>query len=157
MLMTSLNEIKSFNPCTSGWEAILLGQSKKTSDEVLFPLVDAVNSNSILDVCWLIGKRRKELQILVKFAEMCSSDAANYAGDDVADADRYANLAAHATSNANYAHNDRDAAAHASYAAHYANLASAAANYYAASIIGREKQNQKNKQNLIQCINEFKA
>jgi hypothetical protein len=75
MLMTSLAEIKSFNPCLSSWKDIVKGQSDPVTGEYnlekQFPLVDCVESNSIRDVCWLLGKRKVEIQICVRFARMC--------------------------------------------------------------------------------------
>jgi len=61
-LMTSLNEIKSFNPCSSGWKDVLKGQSKTEPDDVQFSLVSCVDSNSISDVLWLLGKRKKRFR-----------------------------------------------------------------------------------------------
>jgi len=54
VLFTSLAEIESFNPCKSGWRRILIGQNKTESDSILFPIVDAVESNTVSDVCWLL-------------------------------------------------------------------------------------------------------
>jgi hypothetical protein len=49
ILMTSLAEIASFNPCGSGWRDILKGQKKIGADNVLFPLVNCVDSNPVTD------------------------------------------------------------------------------------------------------------
>ena len=72
-LYTSLVEIKSFYPCSSGWKNILKGQGKKEADNILFPLVNCLKSNSSSGVCWLLGKRKKEIDIAVKFAEKCAN------------------------------------------------------------------------------------
>lgn len=74
-LCTSLEEIRSFNPCASGWKNILKGQGKVTADAVEFPLVDCLKSNSIGDVCWLLGKRKNEISICVRFANLCAEYA----------------------------------------------------------------------------------
>lgn len=71
-LTTSLAEIHSFHPCAAGWRAILKGQNKTQVDDVLFPLIDCVESNSFSDVCWLLGKRKVEIDICVKVASMCA-------------------------------------------------------------------------------------
>jgi hypothetical protein len=132
--MTSLNEIKSFKPCTDGWEDILKGQGKTISDDVQFPLVDCLKSNSISDVCWLLGKRKVEIQIAVRFAKMCA-DSIRYLNNY---ADISVSAAARASANAVYAANAAsaaDAAANDAYAAANAtNATSAAANaVYAAT------------------------
>ena len=72
VLLTSLSEIKSFDPCYSGWKNILKGQGKTQADDVLFPLIDCLESNSTLDVLWLLGSRKKEIEIAVKFARDCA-------------------------------------------------------------------------------------
>jgi hypothetical protein len=76
-LYTSLAEIKSFNPCACGWKDILKGQGKKEADDILFPLVDCLKSNSISDVCWLLGKRKVEIDIAVKFAKKCADSVSH--------------------------------------------------------------------------------
>lgn len=88
MLMTSLAEIKSFRPCPSGWNAILVGQGKTREDNFLFPLVECIESNSISDVCWLLGKK-KEAQILVLFAKACEKSVARCKSNFVANVSNY--------------------------------------------------------------------
>jgi hypothetical protein len=157
MIYTSLNEIKSFNPCVSGWRDILKGQGKTEADGVLFPLTEAVKSNSVTDVCWLLGKRKKEIQVCVRFASMCADSvkhmqntlkvdaAAAYAAYADADAAAAYAYAADADDAAAYAY-----AADAAYA--YADAAAAAADAYVCS-----GQKEKNKQFLIQCITEWEG
>ncbi len=77
ILYTSLKEIESFNPCEQGWINILKGQEKTESDDVLFPLIDCLKSNTISDVCWLLGKRKDEIEICVKFAQDCADSVAH--------------------------------------------------------------------------------
>ena len=135
-LTTSLTEIRSFSPCPFGWKDILTARKPACDDDynIQFPLVDCLESNSIADVCWLIGKRKVEIQICVRFAQMCadsvkhlnsywSRKVQSYAAA-AADADAYADAATYAAT-----------AAYAAYA--------------------HKKQKQLNKQFLIQCINEF--
>lgn len=155
ILYTSLNEIKSFHPCASGWKTILKAQNKTEADDVLFPLIDTVESNTISDVCWLLGKRKSEIEIAAKFARMCadsvshlknanSSDASAYASDASDYAfDAYADYAAHAYADYAHASADSDYAAHASARAAHA------------SAHASEAQIEKNKQFMIQCITDF--
>ena len=202
-LTTSLTEIYSFHPCADGWKKILRSRGKTAADSVEFPLVDCCKSNSIEDVLWLIGKRRKEIQIAVNFAQMCANSvvhltyksvvisnadavavavaaiatdaahaasyaaaAAAYNAADAAVADAaayadaayaYADAAAYAIDAYNAAYNAATAynaaqvaTAAATAAAYNAEAADAAVAAYAAN-----KQHNKNKQFLIQCINEF--
>jgi hypothetical protein len=150
MIYTSLNEIASFNPCPSGWKNILRGQKKTKADDVIFSLVEACESNSISDVCWLLGKRNKEIQIAVRFARMCADSVAHLK-----------NATSAATSAATYAADAADAAADAASAyaadatsAAYADADSAA--YASASAAyAYKQQKQKNKEFLIQCILEW--
>ena len=159
-LMTSLAEIRSFNPCASGWKDILAGQGKIEADEVLFPLVDCLNSNSIKDVCWLLGKRKKEIQIVVRFARMCASSVASLkypahawvaaAQRHAARADTYASTSTSAGTSAVVA----DYAANAAHSSGHA-YAYAAAHAGASAAYAYKQQIEKNKQFLVQCINEF--
>jgi hypothetical protein len=166
-LMTSLDEIRSFNPCASGWKAILAGRNKTEADSELFPLVECVESNSVSDVCWLLGKRKAEIQICVRFARMCADSVAHLnnvnsrradayayaAADAAADAAAYADAYAHAYAADAYAYAYAAAAAHAYAAADahahaYAYADAAYADAYAA-------QRKLSRQFLIQCINEY--
>jgi hypothetical protein len=157
ILLTSLAEIRSFDPCVQGWKAILSTHPHKTEEDFQkqFPLVDCVESNIISDVCWLIGKRKIEIQICVRFARMCA--------DSVKDLNhRYADAAADAAAYAAADAANAAAAAAAAYAANAANAAADAATYaaaYAASdayaTAACNKQKELNKSFLIKCINEF--
>jgi hypothetical protein len=146
MIYTSLNEIASFNPCPSGWKDILRGQNKTKADDILFPLTEACESNSISDICWLLGERKKEIQVAIRFARLCADSVAhlkNTYADDAADAadDAYADAYAAAA-----AATDDAAAAAAAYAA---------AAYTAAYAAAYKVQKEKNKAFLIQCITEW--
>lgn len=76
ILYTSLAEIKSFDPCPKGWKDILRGQGKTHEDDVLFPLIDCLNSNDFFDVCWLLRQRKTEFDILAKTAMKIASSVA---------------------------------------------------------------------------------
>ena len=170
-LMTSLDEIKSFNPCSSGWRDILKGQDKTESDSVQFPLIDCLNSNSFGDICWLLGKRNKEKEykIYVKAARMCANSVKHlnnvYASDAASDA-AYAAYASSTVAYASDASTDAsDAYAVASTAASDASDASTAAYAYASSstaaaaaaayAVAYKKQKELNFSFLKQCILEY--
>ena len=172
-LMTSLDEIKSFNPCSEGWKDILKGQKKTKADSVLFPLVDCLNSNSIRDVCWLIGKRQIEIDICIKFAQKCVDSISHLNNVAARDAARFtdyvAAIAAYAAVAAVVADDDAIAAAVDAAAADAADAADAYAivAYAAADAIAAANaadaaaaaadatQKVKNKQFMIDAINEF--
>ena len=181
-LYTSLSEIKSFNPCSSGYLSILKGQGKTIADDVKFSLVDCVKSNSFGDVCWLLSKRKVEISILVKAARLCADSVKHLKNNHTAaadDADAYADdaYAAYAYADAAYADADADAYAddaYAAYAAADADAAAYAAAYAAAAAAdaadaadaayadaadaayaAREKQKELNKQFLLLAIQEY--
>ncbi len=140
-LNTSLDQIKSFNPCQGGWKTILearrtiqnsAGPVEGMDYALEFPLVECVESNSISDVCWLLGKLERK-EILVSFARKCADSVAHLGNNDSRRAADYA-------------------AADAAYAAAAADAADAAADAAA-----YESQKQLNKSFLIQSIQEFEA
>lgn len=151
MLLTSLNEIKSFSPCASGWKDILRGQKKTEADGFLFPLVDCLDSCSISDVCWLLGKRGIEKKILVSFARACADSVKhlqNYAAHDADDA------AAAAAAHAAYAAAHADACSCCAAVAAHVAASAADATYVAAHDAddARQKQMDKNKEFLRLAI-----
>jgi hypothetical protein len=77
-VMITLNQIKSHNPCISGWKAILRRQNKTSADDEEFPLVDAFNSNSIEDVIWAL-RCIDHKDISVVFSRGCANRAKKYA------------------------------------------------------------------------------
>lgn len=182
MIYTSLAEIKSFSPCGEGWRNILNGQGKTEADDVLFPLTEAVESNSISDVCWLLGRRKKEIEVCARFAAMCADSVKHLKNKNTVQAAAYAAYAADAAYAA-YADADAaaaaDAAAYAAYAdayaaadadAYAADAYAYAADAYAADAAADaayaadaaayaafDEQKEKNKQFLIQCITEWKG
>lgn len=58
MLYTSLNQIKSFNPCASGWRAINKLQGVRADEQ--FPMTWCFETNSISDILWLLGKQKRK-------------------------------------------------------------------------------------------------
>jgi hypothetical protein len=138
ILYTSLAEIKSFSPCSSGWKNILKGQRKTEADDVLFPLTDCLKSNSISDVCWLLGKRKIEIDIAIKFAKKCADSVSHIKNAAAADA-------ATDAADAAYAADAEDAA----------EAAADAAGYTADAADAYDKQLELNKQFLIDCIKDW--
>jgi hypothetical protein len=138
-LYTSLTEIKSFFPCSRGWKNILKGQGKTKADDVLFPLTDCLKSNSISDVCWLLGKRKIEIDIAIKFAKKCADSVSHIKNAAANSAVAHAGYAA-----------DAAAAGYAGYAVSYA-----AAAYAYAAAVAYDKQLELNKQFLIDCIKDW--
>ena len=181
-LMTSLAEIKSFNPCASGWNAILRGRNKRIEDEELFPLSECLNSNTFANICWLLGKRKAEIPIVVNAAKLCAQSVAHlcnrwarnaaaaaaaadaayataaaiYAADAAAYAADAAADAAAADAAADAA-DAADAAADAADAAAYATATAAAAAYAAAADAAAVQQRKKNKQFLLKAIQDYEA
>ena len=147
ILYTSLKEIESFSPCKEGWINILKGQEKTESDDVLFPLIDCLKSNTISDVCWLLGKRKDEIEICVKFAQDCADSVAHL--KDIAAA-RYPEFAESAARYAECAECAEYAAQWAESAARYAECAECAAESSAST-----RKKEENMQFLINRIREY--
>ena len=153
-LMTSLAEIRGFNPCAAGWKKILEAHKEKAEDEQ-FPLADCLVSNTVSDVLWLVGKRRVEIEIAVNAATKFAHSVARYdnrwshdAAADAADAAAYA--AADDAAYAAAAAADDAAYAAAAYAVDAAYAAADAA--YAAADAA---QWELNKQLLLAAIREY--
>jgi len=151
ILYTSLAEIRSFKPCAKGWKALLSAHPHSTEEEMnaLFPLIDCIDSNSVSNVCWLLNKKKAEVQIAVKFARLCAESVAYLKNAYAANA-AYA-AAAYAAYAAAYANADA-AYANAAYAAYAANAAAADAAYANAYADAYNKQKEVNKSFLRQVI-----
>ena len=165
-LMTSLAEIRSFDPCYTGWKNILSAHPHTCEEDYQkqFPLVDCVESNSISNVCWLIGKRKTEINICVSFAQACADSVTRLNNKYAAKAAFYASEAASYAANSAAASYAADAAAVAADAA-VAAVSDDAANAIAADAEAIDvanavadavdAQNTKNKQFLIDAINNY--
>jgi hypothetical protein len=70
-LYTSIAEVRSFRPCAVGWKNFI-NYWKDTPEDQPIAIVDCLKSNPVGDVLWLLGKRRKEIQIAVDFAQWCA-------------------------------------------------------------------------------------
>jgi hypothetical protein len=143
-LYTSLDEILSFRPCLQGWRDILKGQGKTEADDVQFPVSQALESNSISDICWLLG-RKNEFERLVEFAKLCADSVAHLNN-------RYSErAAAHAVAVAYDAASAADDAYDAYVAAAYAAY-NAAADDVAAAVAAAQKE--KNKEFMRQVLDD---
>ena len=120
---TTLNEIRSFNPCAAGWLCVRKAHAHKGEDAIL-TIADCAESNSLSDLLWLLGKKR-ETAIIVQFAKWCADSVAHIDNKAARRARRHADADADADAAA-------DAAAGA-YAAYAADAAGAAADAYAAA------------------------
>jgi len=71
ILYTSLAEIRSYNPCPDGWRSIYAAQRNRKIREMdeQFPLIDCLDSNTALDVIWLLRMRKTEVSIAVAVAQ----------------------------------------------------------------------------------------
>ncbi len=165
ILTTSLNEIVSFAPCNTGWRKIRAARKTFYNTDMLtdeqyaeqFPLVDCLNSNPINDVLWLIGKREEEIQIAVRFAQMCADSVKHLNNENSKRISRIAIAVALFAANANAGADAAAAAKAAGCAAEtvVSAAAKAANNYTNGYAAAYSKQKKLNKQFLIQCINEF--
>ena len=137
-LLTSISQIKSFNPCPDGFDRLLKGRKGKGDQNTLFPISETCDYCHFSDITWLLGKlERKDILVL----------AARKVADSVAHLNnRYSRRAAAAAAAAAAYAADADAA----YAA--ADADAAAADAYAAAAITYEKQKQLNLQLLKESI-----
>lgn len=159
ILTTTLEEIKSFSPCEEGLERFI--QYWGMDCKAVIPFTELVKSNTFSDICWLLGKRKIEIEIAVRAAELCAasvkhlkniytSNAATAAAAAATAAATYATYAA-ATANAATAYAATYANANAAYAATYA--ATATAIIYGDK--GYNKQTLYNLSCLFQAVEEF--
>jgi hypothetical protein len=164
ILYTSLKEIAAFKPCISGWKNICkacANTSEPELEETPISILQCVKVASISDVFWLLGKRKKEVQICVKFARMCADSVKQFKNDASASTYAYADAvydayaasistSASASASASYAYDAYAASASASYAS-----AASASYAYASDVDAYTSQVLKNKQLLIDCINQY--
>lgn len=175
-LITSLAEIRSFNPCPDGWKDILSAHPHKTGKDMnkQFSLIDCVESNSISDVCWLLGKRKVEISICTQFANACAESVKHlnnkYSKSAAASASYTASYTAASAADAAYAYaSAADAAAAAASDAAYAVAAASDADADPAYIdviytdvtyvtyVIYKQQRTKNKQFLIDAIKAYES
>ncbi len=115
----SLNQIRAFSPCVSGWNTLLKAQGKTMADDVQIPLLDILKSNGTRDAIWCMRVnwfQHKELYM--KFINGCVKRAKVYAADAAADVAADAADAAAAADYVAFAAAAADAAAYADYAAY---------------------------------------
>ena len=66
---TTLNQIKSFSPCTSGWKKVL-GANKHLGMVTPFPVSSILESNDMDDTLWVVSRINKLLTM--KFSLFCA-------------------------------------------------------------------------------------
>lgn len=155
----SLNQIKAFNPCTSGWKTLLKALGKTEADDDPIPFEFIVESNGIQDAVWCFRvnwfehkelymdfvnecvKRAKQHVAFAAFASAYAYDAADSA--DSASAAAFADSAA-AVSADSAADSAADSDAAAAFAAYdsAAAFASTFAAFTSAYAFERESQKQ---------------
>lgn len=69
MKCTTLNEIKKYNPCTSGWETLLSGLNKTKADDEPLAYSKILEINGIADAIWSLRTSRK---LAVAYAIACA-------------------------------------------------------------------------------------
>jgi chemotaxis protein histidine kinase CheA len=148
-MTTTLNAIRSYRPCVTGWAKLLAYLGKTTADDEPLSLLTVLESNGLDDAVWCLRTeptperiRRFALAIASRIEHL--SAAAKACNDTTerclnglmteeelraaANAAAYAAKAAYAARAAYAAANAAYAAANAAYAANAANAANAAAN-----------------------------
>ena len=135
MITTTLNEIRSFNPCRAGWEKLLNHLGKTASYDEEFPLVTVLDSNGLNDTIWCL---RVCPDVAVTFVNWCAERVSIYN-------DRHpkaANAARHAARQARHARDARDArdARNACDVAIYAMAAASCAEFVACPDSNTERQ-----------------
>jgi len=71
-MRTTLNKIRAYSPCTSGWEKLLKSKGKTKADDVEFSIIDVLDSNGIDDALWCmraVDGCEKEMRL---FAVWCA-------------------------------------------------------------------------------------
>jgi hypothetical protein len=131
-MKTSLNKIRLYSPCTSGWTKLLKHLGKTVADDVELDLLTVLESNGLDDTLWCLravdGFDKEKRLMAVAFArevQHLMTDPRSIAALDVAE--RFAHGEA-TTEELRVAYS---AAAYAAYAADAAYVAYAAAAYAA--------------------------
>jgi len=72
-ITTTLNEIRSHEPCSDGWEKLLKSLGKTKADDEPLELVTILESNDIADAVWCLGCLSEDHEYLVRlFACACA-------------------------------------------------------------------------------------
>ena len=119
-MKTTINTIKSFNPCKDGLDRLVSGQFRNLSFEQEFGIEDCLLDNTVGDVLWLIAKQFNDKTIAVEFAQKMANSVAH-----LKDASYVAVAAASYADAAAASYVAADAASFASYASYAASYASA--------------------------------
>lgn len=122
-ITTTLNKIRSFQPCKEGWTKLLITLGKTAADDEPVSYATILQSNGVQDTIWCMRCEWFEhKEVWMQFVNGCAERANKY---KLADADAAAYAAA--------------SAAYTAYAA-YAAYAAADAAYAAADDAERSKQ-----------------
>ena len=88
-ITVTLNQIRSFYPCSSGYATLLKALNKTTADDTPIPLAFILKSNGIQDAIWCMRINWFEHKyIYMQFINNCVKRAKKYAA--AADAAAYA-------------------------------------------------------------------
>ncbi len=127
-LVTSLNKIREYRPCTSGWKTLLKALGKTEPDDEPITIEFILNSNGVDDAIWCLRATTGHTDAIIKFAQQCADAVAHLKNSSSSAAQRYAADAANAVYAVYAANAANAAAAYAVYAADaYAVYAAAAA------------------------------
>lgn len=82
MLMISFNMIKDRDPCLGGWRKLIKskGGAKGLDRDKLFPLVDILDSNGLLDAAWCLRCIPGEDQRWDEYKDWCIRLPGGYTG-----------------------------------------------------------------------------
>lgn len=154
-LSTTLNEIKSHNPCENGWVTLLKHLNKTKADGAKLKYSVILESNGIQYAIWALKRNEKSLPVLKRFAYLCAEEVRPLMKDkrstDCLDATRdfldgkiqFDELKKH-----------RDASYAASASASYADADAASASAASASASARDKMRETQKEILLKLLEE---
>ena len=98
-MLTTLNAIRSHNPCTKGWKKLLANLGKIKADDEPLSILDVLNSNGLDDALWCLRAVEGHDREIMLYGVWCArqvqhlmTDPRSVAALDVAE--RFANGAA---------------------------------------------------------------
>ena len=80
-MYTTLNQIESHNPCTTGWRTLLKALGKTKADDEPLPLPFILNSNGLDDAIWTLRCLEGADQELRLFAVECARQVQHFMTD----------------------------------------------------------------------------
>ena len=96
MMTTTLNNIRKHSPCREGWEKLLKGLGKTTSDDEPLPYATILNINGLNDTIWCFRAEDRYSKQWRLFAVWCAKQVLHLAQSPEVDnktlevAERYA-------------------------------------------------------------------